>query len=239
MADLQVPKYQADAQRNILIIGTTGAGKASIANAILGTNLFPVGSAIQSTTRKSNIAFKNYQAEDDYDYNIATVDTVDVADNPKGRNIKKKIQRALNNFTSLNLIILVFKNERFTPQEQGSFTEAITTLSELVPNASTITVLVVTYCEQKDDQARDEIKKELGKQGAPTASIEDFAQIGTYLVGLPKLSDVAPPLKKFIEQRLYSDEQTLQELVRKASATKEVNAPELDSCLPVVPCVTI
>lgn len=227
MANQQVQEKNQTDDRNILIVGMTGAGKASTANAILGDNTFYVGSAIQSTTRKSNdaVTVRNHEAHG-YNHNITIVDTVGVADDRDDRNIQRKIDDALDNFTSLNLIIFVFKNERFTAQERESFNGAITALEPRIPNASSITALIVTYCEQKDDQSREELRTELEKQGSPTKVIADFAQKGTFLVGLPKLSEIAPALKQFVKRQVQRDERKLREMVRKANTIERVCSPE-------------
>ncbi len=224
-----------DNARNILIIGMTGAGKASTANAILGGTVFRVGSAIQSTTRTSNdTATVGTHQVHGYKYKIAIVDTVGVADDRReDSSIQRKINNALENFTKLNLIVLVFKNERFTSQERGSFTRAITALESRIPEASSITALVVTYCEQKDDKARKEIISNLEKEGAPTANIVHFARKGTCLVGLPKLSDVAEAVKEFTKQKVQSDEQKLQKMAKDSITKEKIIPPQSDTnCYP-------
>ena len=219
---------QVPESRNILIIGKTGAGKASIANAILGSDKFHVGSAIQSSTRRSDdtITVKEHQAGG-YNFKIALVDTVGVRDDRQQEHkIRRRINEALKSFDSLSMIILVFKLERFSPQERESLQEVISILKSRLANASSITALVVTCCEQKDDQARKEIRRELAMHGTATAEVVQFANNnGTFLVGLPKLSEVPPAVKHFIEQRVKSDEKQLQDLAKQASTKESVCSP--------------
>ncbi len=211
--------------RNILIIGKTGAGKASIANAILGSNVLYVGTAIESSTRECNdiITVKSHKAGS-YNYKVALVDTVGVRDDRQQyQQIRRRIIEALNSFESLSMIILVFKLERFSPQERESFQKAISILkSRLVNDASSITALVVTCCEQKNDQAREEVRRELEMDVTAFAKVVRFAQKGTFLVGLPKLSELPPELKQFMEQRVTRDEQQLQELAKQASTLESI-----------------
>ncbi len=224
--EYQLESFSTNQARNILIIGKTGAGKASIANAVLGSYVFHVGTTIQSTTRRSDdtITVKEHQTGD-YNYKISLVDTVGVRDDrQQNQQIQRRINEALKSFDSLSMIILVFKLERFSPQERESLQEAISVLKSRLVNASSITTLVVTCCEQKDYQAREEILRDLAMHGTETAEVVQFAQIGTTLVGLPKLSEVPPALKQFIEQRVTSDEQQLRELAKKASTMASVSS---------------
>ena len=208
--------------RNILIIGKTGAGKATIANAILGSNVFNVRSAIESTTRECDdtIAFDKHLVGG-YNYKIALVDTVGVRDDrQQHQQIQRRLGEALTKFDSLSMIILVFKVERFTHQEKKSFQEVISVLKSSSNGASSITALVITNCEQKDDKARKGIRDNLAMH--ETAEVVQFAQKGIFLVGLPKLSEVPMELKHFIEQRNKSDEQQLQELAKQASTLESI-----------------
>ena len=221
MAYHPAPACFSNLARNILIIGKTGAGKASIANAILDSNVFNVGTAIQSSTRKSDdtVTVKERPAGG-YNYKIALVDTVGVRDNQGRRlnqQIEKRISEALKRFVSLSMIILVFKLERFTPQERESFQNVISVLKSSFKDPSSITALVVTNCEQKDSQAKEEIRRDLALYGTATAEVVQFAQKGTFLVGLPKISEIPLALKQHYEQSVKDDEQRLKELAKKAS----------------------
>ncbi len=236
-----VPECLSTKARNILIIGKTGAGKASIANAVLGSKIFHVGGAIQGSTRKSDdrATVKEHQAGD-YSYKISLVDTVGVRDDrQQHQKMQRRINEALNNFDSLSMIVLVFKLERFSPQERESLQEVISVLKSRLVNASLITALVVTCCEQKDDQAREEILRDLAMHGTETAEVVQFAQIGTTLVGLPKLSEVPPALKQFIEQRVTSDVQQLRELAKKASTLASVSSEDWSWCDWLTRCTII
>ena len=218
--------HEASQERNILVLGKIGAGKASIANAILGSCVFFVGTSIQSTTRECNdtIAVKEHEAGC-YKYKIALVDTVGVNKQHQDEEIQR-ISKALKSFNSLSMIILVFKLERFTPQERESFQNVISVLKSSFKDPSSITALVVTNCEQKDSQAKEEIRRDLALYGTATAEVVQFAQKGTFLVGLPKLSELPLALKQHYELIVKDDEQQLQELAKQASMSESTN-PEI------------
>ncbi len=59
-----------------------------------------------------------------------------------------------------------------------------------------------------------------------TAEVVQFAQKGTFLVGLPKLSVIPLALKQHYEQNIKSDEQQLQELAKQASMAESTH-PEI------------
>ncbi len=210
-------EYPIENHRNIVIIGKTGAGKATIANAILGSNKFTVGSSIQSSTRKSNesITCRRLQVGDHY-YTIALVDTTEVRDDrQQDHKIQKRINEVLTTFSHFNMIILVFKSEQFTPQEKESFQKVISILKDV----SLVAALVVTCCELKDEEEREEIKKKLAMYESATEEVVQFAKKGIFLVGLPKITEIPPALKRFYEQRVESDQQKLQTLAREASTS--------------------
>ncbi len=219
---------EASQVRNILIIGKTGSGKASIANAILSSNVFHVGTAIQSTTRECDDTIKTIEVGQ-YAYTIALVDTVGVRDDQQHEQIQTRMREALKSFESLSMILLVFKLERFTPQEKVSFQEVVSVLTSRFNNVSAITALIVTCCEQKDDQARNLIRENLAMHD--TAKVVQFAQKGTFLVGLPKLSEVPPEIKQIIELKINSDEQQLQDLAKQASMKENIQPESWSSDL--------
>ena len=217
-------------QANILIIGKTGAGKASIANAILDSDVFHVGTAIQSTTRDCNetIPVEKHSAGG-YNYKIALVDTVGVKDDQQVEQHKKRIREALTNFDYLNMIILVLKFDRFSAEETKLFQEVISILnSRLVTDTSSITALVITGCEQKDTTARNGIWSSL-ESNDKTSQVVQFARKGTVLVGLPKISEVLQQFKQLIEQRKNSDKQQLQQLAKHCQAEKSEIIPPAEN----------
>ena len=208
------PFYQPPSQphfrmtRNLLFFGKAGAGKSTVANAILGSDFFPVGTSIQSTTRKTEIHSTRDFCSNGLTYGVALVDTVGVADNHPSRSLVERANQGITMFKSVNLIVFVFKLERFTKQERDSF-QTVMTLLRSSPNASAVTALVVTCCDQKSEQAREEIMYDLQKSAK---SVTHFAQKGIFMVGLPTLDQVPSQVRQHCEQNRKIDEMKLQSL---------------------------
>ena len=65
--------------RNIVILGKTGAGKATIANVIVDHCMFTVSTSVEGITRSAKDSTASYE-KDDFKYNIKLIDTVGVKD---------------------------------------------------------------------------------------------------------------------------------------------------------------
>ncbi len=192
--------------RNILFFGKAGAGKSTVANAIIGSDVFPVE---RSTIRQANLLSAcDFPSSDGCMYRVALVDTVGVADSHQSRSLLERTNNGITKLKSVNLILFVFKLERFTTQERDSFQEVMRILNK-TRYASTVTALVVTCCDQKSEEAREEIKHELRKS---EVNVVQFARKGIFLVGFPALNQLPPPLRSHYEQSRKIDEVKLREL---------------------------
>ncbi len=213
MSPTQPPKT-----RKILIFGKAGAGKSTVANAIIGVDVFEVAGSIQSTTRKAIMRYEEGKGSDGFTYKVALVDTVGVGDSRPPKSLQERAMSGSKKLKAVNLILFVFKLERFTQQEKESF-QAVMKFLGSSPNASAVTALIVTCCEQKDEQAREQIKHEL-KQSTKVAQ---FSQKGIFLVGLPPLNQLPPPIKEHYEQIIIEDTTKLQILTKKSHQEETIN----------------
>ncbi len=194
--------------RNILIFGKIGTGKSTVANAILGCHVFPVGTSIDSTTRQAREVSQSGISFNGLTYSVTLVDTVDATDSHPSKSLQKRVENSIKKFESFNLILFVFKLERYTTQESESF-QMVMKLLGSNQNASAVTALVVTCCEQKSEQAREKIKHQL----RTSTNVAPFARKGIFLVGLPNLDEASPPLKQHYEGKKEEDEVNLQSLI--------------------------
>lgn len=198
---------------NIVVLGKTGAGKSTVANSIVGQQLFEVGTSVRSVTR----GIRNGEAkftEDDVEYNIKLIDTVGLFDTGGKTNeqaideIKKHFQNRVPE--GVNLILFVYREGRFTREEKDTFDFIIKKFSSEI---SEISALVITNCDTKSDRARENVKDEFC-ENTVTKPIADFVKKGIFVVGFPKLDDVDDEDKPRMEEKMEKDRKKLQALVR-------------------------
>ena len=201
-------------RRNIVVLGKTGAGKSTVANQILGTDIFEVSTSIQSVTRR----IKNGEAKltvDDVDYNIKIIDTVGLFDtgaitnNEIIRVIKTHFQQQVPE--GVNLVLFVFKEGRFTKEEKETFDYIIAKFSKEI---SDISALVITNCELKSETAREKIIAEF-RENVTTKPIAEFVKKGIFTVGFPNIEEIDDEdFKPKIQERIKKDKEVLQTFVR-------------------------
>ena len=218
-------------RRNILIIGKTGAGKATIANKILGENKFHVSASVEGATK--SIAMRQIDAliqKSDsettalkyYHYTIRLIDTVGVSYRLNPQQIAEKIESFIEESPQgIHLVIFVFKNGHFTKEDQVAFNLFIT--SGLAKEISPISALVITCCEGLNDTARQELRRDFSS----VPSIATFMQKNIYTVGFPNIDVVKVELKSFYEEIIETDKNTLKDLV--AGCEKPVLVKHLSS----------
>ena len=114
--------------RNILIVGKIGAGKATIANHILGEDKFKVSRSVESVTKLTAIRDISHcivkdgsetTARSFYDYTIQLIDTVGLSNVLN----QQQITFAIENFIKqcpdgIHLAIFVLKNGRVTKEDK-------------------------------------------------------------------------------------------------------------------------
>ena len=191
--------------RNVIIIGSTGFGKSSLANIILGQGHFLVS---KSRTKAHNEA--KHVVSNGIEYNIKLIDTD--AD-PIGT-LLDKIRLFIRTMAlnEINLIMFVFKEGRVTNHEVIK-----DLINRFSPIASNVAAVVVTHCEDKNLSARENMK-EAFQNDEITKSISDFATKGVFYVGFPALNEIDEQFQSTIETRSKNDRATLHQLVLNESS---------------------
>lgn len=196
------------ARRTVVILGKVGAGKATLANAIACNTIFHLSDSIDSMTR--GVRKKNFQEKDisingvHYKTSFLLLDTHGFQAVNQTDNIK--------NVTSVNLILFVYKNGRYTPEENDSLTIAVRMLGE---DAKQVSALIITGCEDLSHDARKKIIMEF-KASPSTKEVADFMEKGIYTVGFPNLTSINEQFIEGYRKTIEEDKAQLWDLVKRS-----------------------
>lgn len=200
--------------RTVLIVGKTGVGKATIANKILGGECFQVSASVESVTKSADIRVYPpglVKSDREYNYAFKLIDTVGVSYKLNQDQINAAIESFIQSRPhGIHLILFVFKNGRFTREDQAAFNFFIT--CKFAKEISLISALVITCCEGLDDTARQQIKCDLMSDPS-TSKIAEFMQKKIYTVGFPNTDVVKPELRMIYEESIKADKSTLKNLL--------------------------
>ena len=201
MASPEAHRRADQRTRNIIIIGNAGVGKSNLANVILGQEKFVVSKTRTKTHDQARCAVNNDTV------NIKLIDADADSIGVKIRHIKSFILTQ----NEINLILFVFKEGRVVD------CDVIKSLIEehFHPTASKVTAVVVTHCEQKNEIAREQMKKDF-EEDERTRPISNFARKGIFHVGFPALNDIEEDFKCSIEKSFKRDEARIRDLVNKS-----------------------
>ena len=202
-------------KRNIIVLGKTGAGKSSVANRIVGMDLFEVTTSSVSSVTKHPSVKEASVIHDGIQYTFKTIDTVGLFDTAEKTN--EEIFREAKTFIrervpeGISLVLFVFKEGRFTPEERKTFESLTKNFGK--SKITDISALIVTCCENMTPKARIALVEEM-KSNERTNKITSFMKKGIYPVGFPNLKEVDPRIKEVHEETAKQDAETLHKLIR-------------------------
>lgn len=197
-------------RRNIVVLGNTGAGKSTVANHIVGEGILRVSDSVASQQTTSHVEV--LRESDSVMYNIKVIDTVGFFDHKMTKSaVVKDIKKYFRDKVpeGLSLIIFVFKQGRFTPQEKAAFQFIISNFKE---HTSQISALIITNCEKKNQTSRKRIVEEF-QFHEHTIEIARFMKKGIHCVGFPPMYEIDEEVKPLLEGSIQKDDELLRSLV--------------------------
>ena len=203
------------ARRNVLVIGKTGAGKSTVANKIIGENVFTTSGSVQSST--SGNSYHDVAVVDERNgkyYSIRIIDTIgfeDTGTTTSNEEIIKSVKRYFQTHTpeGIHLIIFVFRKGRFTQEEKKVF-EFIT--EKFGASIKPLSALVITHCDNETDEAREEIISNF-QENPLTRGIANLMGKGIYAVGFADLENSLPLLHPVYQELSDKYVTTLRRLI--------------------------
>ncbi len=210
--------------RSMMVVGKTGSGKSTVANILTcnDSEHFTVSPAPSSCTKKCKHGDFD-KTEGNTTYRLKVMDTVGLFDTGPVTNdktiaeLKKYVQ---NHFVfGVNLIIFVIREGRFTPEEKKSFDFIQSRFSDQI---STMSALVITNCDLKDENARSEFIEEF-RRNELTKPTAEFMKAGIFAVGFPPKSDymsLPSQVKSYYEKGIAKDKERLWGLVKQSSEAR-------------------
>lgn len=203
-------------QCNVAIFGKTGAGKSTVANAIAGADRFKVKTSVSSATEGSKYCISSYKDDvNGHVYNVKIVDTVGLFDT--GKKTNKQIINEMKTFfcrhvpEGISLILFVFREGRFTPEERETFQLIIDNFAQ---DISDISALIVIGCDSKGSKARDGVIKEFETNDV-TRDIAALMKEGIYPVGFPPMEEIDEDMVENMTKKIETDKKTVIDLVKK------------------------
>ena len=192
------------AYRSIVLVGTKGAGKATIANSLLQEKVFPVGNVLrkkekwlnQSTVVRDNINFVFHMVESIPDE-------------------KTLLESNLPN--DISLVVFVFRYGCFTDEERKLFESIVGCFNE---NLSQLSALVITGCDDLSEESKVEFKKSLGEHWEIGKLLAASSMTkGTYCVTLPDSEKLSAKNADVYKDDIQHSHKEMQELLANCTTT--------------------
>lgn len=210
--------------RTVVVIGKTGAGKSTVANKILESsnieNQFKVSDTVLDSVTQSVSAKKALlKTKGDIYYAVQVVDTIGLFDTSGLARNNDAIMKEIESFfreriSGVNLILFVFKQGRWTSEEQRSF-DLFT--KYFVDEASSISALVITGCDGYTEERKERVCEEFKETHS---DIYDFMKKGVFAVSFQDVSKLIDEIQPVHKEKQKADQEKLRKLVYSCEESK-------------------
>ena len=183
-------------ERNVVILGKMGSGKRTLGNHIVGgEKLFHQEHGHLGTRKKQHTSsFIHYgeRTMEDTLYRIITVDTESLRETYNS-DLLVYIRKNLQN---VHLILFVVTaDSRYTDESHSSLNYGVDSLNKI---ARSISALIITHCETKEESDRKNIIAEFEKNSR-SSQVVAFTDMGTHAVGFLDTSTMVPNVKEILQ----------------------------------------
>ena len=200
--------------RNVVVVGKSGAGKSTVANKVLGLEKFAVKNIVNSLTSQVEARCSTFYDESSRTrFNFKVIDTVGLFDPTKSNiDLMTKIKTFFQSDSpkGVNLVLFVSRKGRFTIEERHTFDYIIHNFSNEI---SEFSALIFTCCDGQSDTANQEFLASFERE---ESSIASFMKKGIYTVGFPSVSNMKPRMKEVMEEEIKQQTEMLRKLVMEA-----------------------
>ena len=204
--------------RNVVVVGKTGAGKSTVANKILEgsnpANQFKVSDTVLDSVTRSVSAKKTLlKTKGDVYYSVVVVDTIGLFDTSALARNNDEIMKEIESFfreriSGVNLILFVFKQGRWTGEEQRTFD--LFTKYFVNSEISDISALIVTGCDGYTKERKQKVCEEF-KEKQP--NIYHFMKKGVFAVSFQDVSKLIEDIQPIHKEQQKADQEKLRKLV--------------------------
>ena len=205
-----------------MLLGRGGVGKSLVANKILGISDKDGG---HEGDRSGHHGLKHASRNTvmmritSVLYELTVIDTHEIWDRQKSKLLTTPLKEYFKKEfpANVNLILFIDRRDRFFGDERKSFFDCI---MQDVHNQATsdISALVITHCDDLDDEARKATVDRL-KRNPKSSCVVDFMKKGIYTVGYRDVTNKDPPLREQYKKLMEEDTDCLRRLISASSDT--------------------
>ena len=201
-------------RKNVIIIGTSRCGKSTIANKIIGEEVFEVN----STQSSFSIAKKEKYMLGKH-YEVTVIDTASLNSRIFCKeNVESYLKE--NGIEWINLIIFVIRAGRLTGVDKKLINSGLSTFS--ISTLKSTSALVISHCEQFNERKCDCIIQDF-REDSHTKAIAQLMGRGIITTGIPSVEEYDDELFKTLESSIESDVAKVEDLIAKADYQVDLN----------------
>ena len=186
----------SDKVSNILLLGTSGAGKYTVAKYVAGVDNFPEKYVYKGVGAVHNITSSKYK--------FAFIDTAGIQLDPlqyEKLSISKIRKELETHFPhGVHLVVIVVRKNCFTNEEVDSLAYIVETL--FTKEARKYIALIHTGCENLDKIQRETYINKFAKNDGPSGKLNSLCEKKTLAVGFPNTEESAETYVKLHKQSI-------------------------------------